>query len=335
MAASADSLFGGSDDPNGGTPPVQLSDAAIALLDQFLTDTVGGSTTGGSIDGANYVVGTGGDGEVQGGILPGVGSVEGTITNGVLELELTLPADSGLVFQGLDNVSLDEWVTFLKGVVDTYDTTGGQHDSLYAAIDQLADSMAAQGVTTVVIRVFDAITGGTPGASAPLAGGLSDMVIDASSTPDVTVFAVELSNLSWVLKGVENAVIANAGSVTAEGSTPIHLVADAASQDITGGSGNDTLVGGGGNDTLTGGLGDDIFGFSALGHVTITDFDVAHDTLAFSSTGITSVADLAALVTGVSQTSEGVTFNFGHDASITLVGVSAAEITSDLIKLTF
>jgi len=331
---SSDSQFGGTG-AGGGPVPVNLSDAAIALLDKFLFDTVGGTTTTGTLDGSPTTQGIGSDGELQGGILPGLGTVEGTLSNGVLQLDLSLPAEVGLIFQGLDEVSVDQWVTFLKGVVTDYGVTEGQQSSLFGAIDQIAQSMMDAGVTSIVLRVFSSVTGGTEGASAPLAGGLGDMVIDASATPDVTVFGVELGGLSWVLKGVENAVIANAGSVTIEGSTAVHLVADTASQSLVGGSGNDTLVGGGGNDTLTGGLGDDVFGFSALGHVTITDFDVAHDSLGFSSTGITSIAQLAGLVTGVTQTAEGVTFNFGHDASITLVGVSASEITSDLIKLTF
>jgi Ca2+-binding RTX toxin-like protein len=193
----------------------------------------------------------------------------------------------------------------------------------------------------VVFRVFDFTASAGNGAlAAPdgaLAAGANDMVIDASQNTGVQAFVVNLLHATdtVVLKGVEQALVANAGTIKVEGNAPIRLVGDLAAQDITGGGGNDTLVGGGGNDTLTGGLGNDVFGFSALGHVTLKDFDVAHDSVAFASTGITNIQQLAALVTSVDNAPAGVTFNFGHDASITLVGVSASQITSDLIKFTF
>jgi Ca2+-binding RTX toxin-like protein len=333
---SADSLFGGTH--NGQT----LSSSSLALLDQFLTDTVGGSTTTESIGGSTYVSGTGSHGETQGGILPTSGAINGTITDGVLHLTLNLPNNTGLVFEGMDNATPDTAGSFLHSVVDSYHPSGAQKASLDAAVNQLVDSLKAQGITNVVFRVFDFMSGagnGTlaAGADGALGAASSDIVLDASQNPGVQAFAVDLLHAAGavVLKGVQQALVANAGTIRVEGNTPIHLVGDMNAQDITGGDGNDTLVGGGGNDTLTGGLGNDVFGFSALGHVTIKDFDVAHDTVAFSSTGITNIQQLAHLVTSVDNAPTGVTFNFGHDASITLVGVSASQITSDLIKFTF
>jgi len=328
---SADSLFGGSSSG--------LTDGSLALLNQFLTDTVGGSTTTGTMGGAGWVYGSGHSGETQGAILPGLG-VSGGMYNGSLQLNLNLPAGSGIVFEGNSGMTPDQAGAFLKGVVDTYHPGVTQLNSLYAAVDQLVNAMKGSGVTTLTVRVFDILNSAGNGAQAA-AGALGatgpDTVIDATQTPGVQAFAVDLLHAAGavVLKGVEYAAVANAGTIRVEGTTPIRIQGDMASQDITGGAGNDTLVGGGGNDTLTGGLGNDVFGFSALGHYTIKDFDAAHDTIAFSSTGITNIQQLAHLVTSVDNAASGVTFNFGHDASITLVGVSAAQITSDLIKFTF
>jgi Ca2+-binding RTX toxin-like protein len=332
---AADSLFGGSDTST-------LSGGSLALLNQYLTDTVGGSTTTESIGGSTYVSGAGMHGETQGGILPGLGAISGTIDDGVLHLNLNLPGASGLVFEGLDGATPDATGSFLKSVVSSYHPSATQQASLDAAVDQLVNAMKAQGVTDVVFRMFDIMANSGNGAlaapGAALGAGAHDIVLDASQNPGVQAFAVNLFHATdaVVLKGVEYALVACAGTIKVEDSSPIRLVGDLAAQDVTGGGGNDTLVGGGGNDTLTGGLGNDVFGFSALGHVTLTDFDVAHDKMAFSFAGLTNIQQLAALVTSVDNAPTGVTVHFGHDdASITLVGVSADQITSDLIKFTF
>ena len=331
---SADSLFGGSDSS-------ALSAGSLALLNQFLTDTVGGSTSSESIGGSTYVSGTGSHGETQGGVLPTSGAINGTIDDGVFQLTLNLPANTGLVFEGMNGATPDAAGVFLKSLLDSYHPSAVQQASLVSAVNQLVDAMKAQGVTNVEFRLFDVISNSGNGAlgqpNAALGAGAHDIVLNASQNPGVQAFAVNLAHATdaLVLKGVEYALVANAGTVRVEDSSPIRLVGDLAAQDITGGGGNDTLVGGGGNDTLTGGLGNDVFGFSALGHVTIKDFDVAHDTAAFSFAGLTNIQQLAALVTSVDDAPTGVTFNFGHDASITLVGVSAAQITADFIKFTF
>ncbi len=330
---SADSLFGG-------TAPGSLSANTLALLDRFLTDTVGGSASNGAFGSSTYMSGTGTHGEFQGGVLPGAGAISGTIDDGVLQLTLNLPGKTGFVFEGMDSVSPDAAGAFLHSVVASYNPHADQKASVDSAVDQLVVSLKAQGVSSVSFRVFDFMsdaTGPVSAASGALGAAASDTVIDASVNTGVQALVVNLLHATGavVLKGVEQAVVANAGTIRVEGNTPIHIVGDLTAQDITGGGGNDTLVGGGGNDTLTGGLGSDVFGFSALGHHVVKDFDVAHDSLAFSTTGVTNIQQLAALITSVDNAPSGVTYHFGNDASITLVGVSAAQITSDLIKFTF
>ena len=326
---SADSLFGG-------TAPGSLSANTLALLNHFLTDTVGGSAITAAFGSSTYVSGIGTHGEFQGGVLPGVGALSGTIDDGALQLTLNLPGKTGFVFEGMDSVSPDAAGAFLHSVVSSYNPHADQKASVDSAVDQLVLSLKAQGVSNVSFRVFDFMADAGSAPAGALGAAPSDTVIDASANSGVQAFAINLLHGgSVVLKGVEQAVVANTGTIRVEGNTPIHLVGDLTAQDITGGGGNDTLVGGGGNDTLTGGLGSDVFGFSALGHYTVKDFDVAHDTAAFNIGGITNIQQLAAQVTSVDNAPSGVTYHFGNDASITLVGVSAAQITSDLIKFTF
>ena len=332
---AVDSVFGGQS-TGGGETPLPLSNDALALLNQFLTDTLGSSLTRSDLDGAPAVVGEDPNGNIQGAVAPPIGIVVGGLENGVLTLELTLPNATGLVFGGQDNATPEEFGQYLRDIIDEYAPTSAEQQSLYDAVEALLAAIHAQGVTNVVVRVFDLLSGDSD-ASSPLAGGLDNIVIDSSSYTGVEVFAINLSQAApgqgVIFKGVANALVAGMGSVSAEGSTAIHLRADLQAQSITGGDGNDTLVGGGGNDTLTGGLGDDVFGFTGLGHHVVTDFGTGHDKLAFEVPGVTTLAQLGALVTGVEQTSTGVTYHFGHDASITLVGVSAAQVTTDLILL--
>ena len=336
---AGESIFGGGGGGGaGGGLVVPLSNDALALLNHFLTDTLGSSLHHGNIGATPTVWGTGLNGEIQGGVAPGLGSLDGTIINGELHLDISLPGVTGIVFEGMDDVTPEEWGAYLKSVVAGYAPNGGQANALNHAIDHLVAQILDQGVTSMVVRVFDLLTGAQVGASAPLADGANDIVIDASANLGVEIFAINLAqataNQTVVFKGVEAAILAGDGAVRVDGSTAINLIADGGSQNVTGGGGNDTLVGGGGADTLTGGLGDDVFGFTGLaGRQTITDFDTAHDQVAFDLAGVSTLAQLAAMVTRVDEFADGVTYNFGNDGSITLIGVTAAELTADMIKL--
>jgi Ca2+-binding RTX toxin-like protein len=143
------------------------------------------------------------------------------------------------------------------------------------------------------------------------------------------------SGKTLVLKGAEGAVLMGDGTVRFDGLTPVRLSGDAGSQNITGGSGRDTIIGGGGNDTVTGGSGADVFGFNKLtGNLTITDFQVGIDHLGFGIAGVTSASGLASQFTGLTQLSNGVKLSFGNEASITLIGVTAEQLTLDMLQYT-
>lgn len=339
---SAESLIGGGDSGGGGA---QLSDESLDLLNQFLLDTVGGTVVSGTVGGASFVAGTGANGETQGALVPGSEPITGTITAGTLTLNVELPAGTGLTFEGNEGTP-EALGDFLDSVIDSYlppdDLEPGSPaaetaQSLKNAVQELIQSLKDLGIGNVKVNVVDFMTAQSSGTSQ--GAGANEIVFDAGLDAGSQVFALNLATLTpettVVIKNVANAVLAGSGTVRVDGATGARITNDNRDQNVTGGLGNDTLVGGGGNDTLTGGGGDDIFGFSALGHYTVTDFDKAHDKVGFNVAGVTSVEQLSQLVTGVDQTAQDVTFHFGPDASITLVGVSAADLTSDMIKFNF
>jgi len=96
---------------------------------------------------------------------------------------------------------------------------------------------------------------------------------------------------------------------------------------ISGGSGNDVLVGGSGDDALTGGTGADTFVFvSGFGNDTITDFDVAVDTLDLSGTGLT-FQELS-----IAQSGADTVVSDGVGNSVTLTGVSVGSLNSSNVS---
>jgi len=106
---------------------------------------------------------------------------------------------------------------------------------------------------------------------------------------------------------------------------------------LYGGIGNDILRAGYGDDSLNGGIGNDTFGFYALeGHFRVDDFTIGEDRLLFDSLeiGINNIHDLVADITNINQKSDGVTVEFGTNASIELVGVNLNQITADMVVFT-
>jgi len=111
---------------------------------------------------------------------------------------------------------------------------------------------------------------------------------------------------------------------------------------IDGGYGNDTLYGqdgndvlraGFGNDELTGGAGLDDFTFYAAGNFKVMDFSASDDKIVFdtATTGIKNLDDLMGLITSISDLSDGVLIEFGQIASITLVGLTSADLNNGMV----
>ncbi|MDV6343418.1 hemolysin expression modulating protein [Nitrosomonas sp. Is37] len=102
---------------------------------------------------------------------------------------------------------------------------------------------------------------------------------------------------------------------------------------LFGGAGDDILLAGDGHDQLTGGSGSDTFGFYALGHFRVKDFTIGEDRLFFDSEklGINSIEQLVPFITDIKERADGVTVEFGSEASIDLVGIHLNDITADMV----
>jgi len=130
------------------------------------------------------------------------------------------------------------------------------------------------------------------------------------------------------LSSIEN-VTAGSGNDTLIGNILANKLDGGAGNDtIRGGKGDDTIIGGAGNDTLTGGGGNDTFVFRAdFGRDVITDFQVGssakHDVLDLHGLGFKSVQDV------LNHTDLGVNavIHAGGD-TITLHGVTEAQLAA-------
>lgn len=102
---------------------------------------------------------------------------------------------------------------------------------------------------------------------------------------------------------------------------------------LSGDLGNDILKAGFGQDILNGGAGNDIFGFYALGHHKVQDFILTEDQIFFDSvkTGLSNIDAVNQAITAVIQRDDGVTVEFGPDASVDLIGINFADITADMV----
>lgn len=105
---------------------------------------------------------------------------------------------------------------------------------------------------------------------------------------------------------------------------------------LFGGMGNDILRAGYGNDVLEGDSGNDTFGFYALGHFGVIDFTIGEDLFFFDAEkiGVNNLGELKSYITNTDPGDEGVTVDFGPNASITLVGINLNEITAGMIVFT-
>lgn len=100
---------------------------------------------------------------------------------------------------------------------------------------------------------------------------------------------------------------------------------------LVGGSGNDTITGGAGNDTMTGGSGNDTFVMKGnIGADVITDFTKGNDKIQLVGQSLT----INQIVAGVTEDGNGnAILDLGNNNKITLIGVSAAQVTADMFQV--
>ncbi len=120
-------------------------------------------------------------------------------------------------------------------------------------------------------------------------GDIVDELSDGGSGTDkvISTITFSLANTAQVKGTVENLTLSGTGAIAGTG--------NASANTIVGNSGNNVLNGGLGNDTLTGGAGSDTFFFSTTPNAssnkdTITDFNVAADTIRLENAVFTGLA---------------------------------------------
>jgi len=315
-----------------------LLTSLVAGLDQSKTPasvTTVGSTT--------VVAGVSADGNYHGAVAESAAPVTGVIQVGTNNSTVNLPANVGIVSQGLPTVTTtDAAKTYLSGLISaalpstsTDPAVVALNASLNKAVNQIVtanvnpDSTVNKAVAVNVITVTDS----TPAGSAP-----HDIVVTSNNSSDISAFvmsAVKPGNALVIGNSSNtaavNAVIVGPGTVKVSGNAPALIIGDAGGNQVfQGGTGSDTLVGGGGSDTLIGGSGTDTFGFNAGGQYVIKQLSVG-DSFQFNIPGITNFNQLSALVTGTVVQNGTTTYSFVGGSTITLVGITPDQITANLI----
>lgn len=100
---------------------------------------------------------------------------------------------------------------------------------------------------------------------------------------------------------------------------------------LVGGDGNDTITGGAANDTITGGAGADTFVMkNNIGADVVTDFVTGTDKIQLVGQSLS----IAQIVAGVTEDGNGnAILDLGNNNKITLIGVSAAQVTADMFQV--
>ena len=189
---------------------------------------------------------------------------------------------------------------------------------------------------------FHLLEGGPGNDTLDLSRITDDVSVDLGSGlgGDTLAFARVSQTAMLLLSSIEN-VTGGSGNDTLIGNDASNVLNGGAGADtIRGGNGNDTVIGGSGNDILSGGSGDDVFVFRpGFGHDRIAspagsaDFQVGtaahHDTLDLRSLGFASVQDV------LNHTDPGANavIHAGVD-DITLIGVTKAQLQMHSFDLT-
>lgn len=263
---------------------------------------------------------------------------------GNLQIAVELPAGINLQITGSSEpVTLTQMTQYLESQLeaiipsDTTDPAALEYrETLQNAFQQIAQTIQAigDGNTSVNVQIINLADLSDTRAAGNVQFRASN---SASGSKDVLAFRIgELKGgKALEVSNVENALLIGKGQAIVADNTSSKIFGDGTDQSITGGGGNDTLVGGGGSDTLVGGTGDDSFGFNKLGHYVLQDFNSSDDLMMFNFDNVSSLSELAQHLTQVATVGGNAVFEFTDAASITLVGVSADQVTTDLLKFTF
>ena len=315
-----------------------LSEDAQNLVNAVLGDTQnegGVTSTVTQTSGGTVVVGTGANNEVQGVIVGNSGQVvTGEVQSGTLTLNVSVPASLATAFEGLSSARSTEEV---KNYLDNFINEAVGTDQEFAAnlrdnVAELINALNVNGSGNVEVRII-AFTTGSSAQSLTTADQVVTFTGDGASDELLVFVMSQLGEGTLQISDVKAAMMVGGGKLVVADDKGTAVTGDLTNQIMTGGAGADTLLGGGGSDTLTGGDGADIFGMRVFGDLTITDFNVAQDKLAFLGDNFNSLDELAAQFTGLTINEGSVSLGFTN-GTITLVGVNAEDLTLDLLQYT-
>jgi Ca2+-binding RTX toxin-like protein len=304
----------------------ELLSAVVAAISGIATVADVGEST--------VVFGADATGNLTGTLIAQGGQTVGSIQDGSVNLGVSLPDDVGLNFAGpKEMISAAAAAQYFNDLIDaalpasnTSEAVVEKRESLEAAVALASDGQGS-GLGVRVLSITNESTTGSASDTIKLSG--------AAATKEVV--AVNAANLSatqtLVLENLDRVVLVNDAKVQVIGSAAF-VAGDNANQNISGGFGDDTLVGGGGSDTLVGGYGADRFGLTGGGTTIVGDFKKSQgDKLAFQFAGISTTEQLVGAVTDIRDTPNGLFVSFGVHGAVTLVGISIADITADMVQL--
>jgi len=329
-----------------------LSTQSQTVLNTVFTDTNNGDLKNTSLVAGTLLTSTGSGGIQQGALITNSNSpLVTTLTmGGAGETKITVPGGAGNVVAFESSPSPSPFGTVVADLTNkasqaygTDVTPGNGTNGILTGLKliqsgQIGDpSLITGNYNTTILYTGGAsantIVGGTGNSLLSLdhigtggninivAGSGQDSVIGGANSPIVQ------SDAGLIMGTGNVTIVAGSGNSTLGG--------DKGNQAIVGGIGNDYLIGGGGRDTLTGGAGKDVFIFDAVGHYTVTDFQVGVDTLGFTSLsafGINSLHDILSKITSATNNGGNAEIKFGTESSITLIGVSVQQLQTDFIK---
>ena len=251
---------------------------------------------------SNVLTGGAGNDILDGGA--GADSLIGGLGDDVYTVDNTGDVITENLAEGIDKVNSRVTYT-LSANVENLTLTGTS--TIDGAGNDFANTLLGNTASNVLTGGAgnDTLNGGAGADS--LIGGLGNDVYFVDNVGDViTENLVEgidriSSSVTYTLPdNVENLTLTGISTIDGTGNSLANVIlGNTAANLLDGGLGDDLLDGGLGDNVLTGGLGLDSFRFTTTGHVdTITDYNVANDTIRLENSVFTALTDTGTLAVG-------------------------------------
>lgn len=330
-----------------------VSEQTITEATNILAELTGGSTTTEVINSQNIagtdalvVAATDGDEVINIVVVNDNAVTAASVNNGVFETVVDVSANTQLQSTAANTAVVASAVTtFIQEQLSSA-TSGSEatQESVTNGLASIEKIFANQESYVQVTKI-----------EAPVveAGSQNVIKLDLLDAGNV-IQAIDLSGSTSAT--ATKVIVEDAKAVMAVGSATIEIsgdqgtmvAGDDADQILISGLGADTLIGGAGNDTIEGGA-NDTFGFNGTGGTTtingldsFENFADAGVTFDFSS-AVYGLSDVDSLNSHISQVlgmetwgtaNESTTYVFDNGMQVTLTGVTADEVTAEMVAFT-